>query len=77
MHVYLIRYALSSGIERIEGEIADGGYFSTKVNGMFQCYPKGDWALTEEEAAHKAGIKRDKKIASLKKQIEKLEKLTF
>lgn len=42
-----------------------------------QYFHKGEWFLTEDEAKTDAENRRKKKIASLKKQIEKLEKLKF
>lgn len=38
---------------------------------------KPDWHETKEEAIQQATKMRNAKIASLKKQIEKLEKLNF
>lgn len=75
---YLTRYALTEGIKVVEGEPSDldadyiniGGYFgSFKLGGeIFETLP---------EAVAGAERKRVKKIASLKKQIAKLEKMTF
>jgi len=40
-------------------------------------YHRPNWWTTPEEALARAGIMRMKKIASLKKQIAKLEAMTF
>ncbi len=79
-HLYITQYALSGGITfrecepgdinsdyfYIVGNIWSGGYRLGK-----ECFRSKTEALADAEA------RRVKKIASLKKQIEKLERKTF
>ncbi|MGX1958420.1 hypothetical protein [Serratia proteamaculans] len=76
---YITRYALTAGIIKREGEIADSGSFRYKdpeAWGTSNIWHT-DYRLTEAEALAKAEDMRKKKIASLKKQIAKLEAMTF
>lgn len=80
---WLTKYALSDGILEVEGEVGDGsseGYAWAKLNA--NSYPSifkiGTAAFSNKsDAIINAIERRDKKIASLKKQIAKLEKLKF
>lgn len=83
MKVWITKYALTQGI--IEKEVYDdclktdpsGNKISVKLNG-FITYFHGlgnEWHKTKESAIAKAEEMRQKKIASLKNQIEKLEKM--
>jgi hypothetical protein len=75
---WLTTYALSSGIEKIQGNVSEWDS---------RCVYAQDWSSscrlgvnvheTEEAARKAAESARLKKIASLRKQIEKLEKLSF
>lgn len=71
---YITKYALTDGIIEKEGRIVKDTYFDVEKYGFFS---KGDYFFTKEEAIEKAEKMRLKKIESLKKQILKLEKLTF
>lgn len=80
MKVYLTKYALSDGIKEIEAErgvSAADGLITWEKHGYSQYAHKGEWFRTLEEAVADAEERRFKKLASLKKQIEKLRKLTF
>lgn len=78
MKAYITKYALSEGILEREGKVdvrtptmfcADGAwnnYFHNK-----------DWHLTRELAIQRAEAMRKAKIASLKKQLAKLEGMKF
>lgn len=77
--VFVTRYALTRGIQ--ERKVKE-----TSVEGLLEdievtqlCYhDEGrDWHKTREEAVKKAEEMRQKKIQSLKKQIEKIENITF
>lgn len=80
MKIWISKYALSGGITEHECDPPkDGSYY---------VYPRGeteyvsfklgrDAHATPEEAAQAAEAARVKKIASMRKQIAKLEKLTF
>lgn len=76
---YITRYALTVGIIKREGEIADSGSFHYKdpeewgISSIWHT----DFRLTESEALARAEDMRKKKIASLKKQIAKLEAMIF
>lgn len=77
--VYITKYALSTGIEKVDTELyksaIDNRYY---VQIAYNKYYIGIDAFTiESQAIEKAEEMRVKKIASLKKQIEKLEKLNF
>lgn len=75
MKVYITRWALAQGIMEREG-IIDGRH--VYVEGLFIRFSIGDDVfLTPEEARQKAEEIRVKKIASIKKKIEKLEKMKF
>ncbi|WP_447872022.1 tail fiber assembly protein [Serratia fonticola] len=76
---YITKYALTAGIIKREGEIDDSGSFRYKdpeAWGTSSIWHT-DFRLTEAEALAKAEDMRKKKIASLKKQIAKLEAMTF
>lgn len=80
---WLTTYALSDGISEAEGELGSHsaeGYARIKLNS--RSYPAlfkiGTEAFSNKsDALINAMERRDKKIASLKKQISKLEKLKF
>lgn len=78
---WITKYALSEGIIAIDGEAPHAdGYASVKVPGAsyHQLFKVGGTAfLTEGEAKADAEKTRIRRIASLKKQIAKLEKLRF
>lgn len=74
--VYITKYALSDGIKKINAKVASG-YCISNDYGILQSFYKDEFHLTEEQALANAELRRNKKIASLKKQIEKLEKMTF
>lgn len=74
--MWISKYALTAGVQDKEGELS-GEFFYPQGEG-FNAYRVGrDAHPTIEEAAKTAEQARLKKIASLKKQIHKLEKLNF
>lgn len=75
MKMWISAYALSSGIRNEEGHLnTDGDYFTSGLG----FYPVGKHAHETRDAALAAAeAARIKKIASLKKQIAKLEKMKF
>lgn len=81
--VYVTKYALTAGkVEQrtVTSSIKwDDGDTTVKVDGdRYTFYRMGrDCFESASDAAADANAKRDKKIASLKKQIAKLEKLDF
>lgn len=78
MKVYITKYALSTGIiETDDAEICSnisGDMISYKNYGY---YRGNDWHKKKEDAVLRAEVMRIKKIESLKKQIEKLDKMKF
>lgn len=78
MTVYISKYALTTGIYSVEVE---GTHTPDMVRAVGARYPthyhKGQWHETIEEATKKANQMRTRKIASIKKQLAKLETLTF
>jgi hypothetical protein len=75
MKVWITKYALSKGIIESEARDADGGYVSCP--GFYGLFGGSDWVRSKEAAQLTAESMRIHRIASLKKQIAKLEKLKF
>ncbi len=79
--VWITRYALVSGITKFAVVKADGDRVEVeRDHSRLWPYYHGEgreWHRTQESAITKAEEMRKRKIASLKKQIEKLEKLDF
>lgn len=85
MTYYITKYALSQGIRKIDSDIARVEIsslspdllvvYSDKTRAEF--FHKGEWFADKEQALQDAESRRQKKIASLKKQIAKLENLSF
>ena len=73
------KYALTGGIEEVIAcdDQGDDGYIRLKDNAWNLFVVGRDVHATREEAAVAAEAMRKKKIASLQKQIKKLEALTF
>lgn len=78
MKVWITKYALSAGIEEVFGD-QSGDMIVDRSNGYGRYFhTEGrDWHRTKEEALAKAEKMRTERIASLKKQIDKLEKMSF
>lgn len=77
MEMWISKYALTAGIEKADGKVSDSGYFH-KSSGYWTGFKVGrDAHATLEDANAAAEAARVKKIKSLKKQIEALEKLQF
>lgn len=77
MKVYITKYALTKGILEREGEEQPGGYARAKVGIFTNFFNSREWYSTKQGAVKDAAQRRDRKIASLQKQIAKLEKLKF
>lgn len=71
--VWITKYALTSGIIEKEAEIKGG----IAIVSTLETYYGKEWHRTEEDAKKRAEEMRLKKIESLKKQIERLEKIQF
>ncbi len=79
MKVWITKYALTKGILEEEGEVSKNNADYLMVKDYCQdFYEEGnEWHKTRESAIKKSEEMRLKKIESLKKQIEKLEKMKF
>lgn len=79
--IYVSKYALSSGIIEVDAEVETTTIFKKGIKAYdhknYRGFYNDDFWLTKEEAITNAEAKRKKKITSLKKQIQKLEKLTW
>ncbi|MFJ2455415.1 hypothetical protein ACIOWK_27385 [Pseudomonas protegens] len=75
MKVWITKYALTAGIIEAEGVIEAPGMISyhDSTGPALQFAHGLDWYLTERDAMDRAEEMRQKKIASLQKQIKKLE----
>jgi hypothetical protein len=86
MEVWITKYALTGGIiKKSEGHVnydidPSGNFISVPwendLNGS-EYFHKNEWFFSPSAAVAKAEDMRDKKIASLRKQIAKLEKMIF
>ena len=76
---YITQYALTAGIERREVrdcfDLAPDMVADIEHSNLY--YHGSDWHRTFRDALDQAEALRAKKIASLKKQIAKLERMTF
>ena len=78
MKAWSTKYAMTVGIQQVEGESSAPGMFTYKSEYGFTAYLQGkDWHTTKEAAVARANEMRVKKIDSLRKQIKKLEGMTF
>ncbi len=80
MKVYSTKYALTRGIEEVEGETVDPypDMFRYMTAGKYVQYLNGnEWHRTREEAVIRADQMRLDKIESLRKSIAKLKALRF
>lgn len=79
MKVWITKYALTRGIIETEGEVSVDfpDLLSAKGNVNYLHGEGKEWHRTKESAIKKSEEMRQKKIASLKKQIEKLEEMRF
>ncbi|MGK9167913.1 hypothetical protein KXR53_16520 [Inquilinus limosus] len=79
--VWITKYALSAGIQEVEGELsgapADMIVVQSQMGTVYYHGEGRDWHRTREEAVARAEEMRKKRVASLKKQITKLKKLKF
>lgn len=80
--VFITKYALSGGIFEREVDDFSGGDVLVKsahgINGVTFYFGEGrEWHRTREGAIKRAEEMRVKKIASLREQITKLEKMEF
>lgn len=76
---FVTKYALTQGILEIKAIELDNEMIKQINEGRTSYYhDEGrEWHRTKDEAIKKANEMREKKLASLKKQIVKLESLSF
>lgn len=82
IRVWITKYALTRGIyqsnvEMCNPETSPNGMIVDTTTGCSVYFHKRDWCHTREEAVGQAHEMRVKKIQSLKKQLTKLESMTF
>ncbi|MGO4561008.1 hypothetical protein [Rhizobiales bacterium 3FA27D7] len=79
MKVYISKYALSTGITEIEGEISSSYPEYVYASAPYrQHFKLGiDAHHSREDAVFAANTMRSRRIFSLKKQLARLEKLSF
>lgn len=78
--IYVTKYALSDGITVRKEDHREDQYIWVEWSGTFNgkmMLTKGEWFESKDAALENANSRRAKKIASLKKQIAKLEAMTF
>ena len=81
MRCFVTKYALTRGILQVEVELCldvdpDGGMVADHSE-YHTCYHKPDWHRTRVSAVARAEQMRLAKLASLRKQITKLEAMSF
>ena len=80
IQVWITRYAITSGIGKAFGfpsKMGTGSFIKNPGSWKCETIRTKHWHKTEAEAVARAKEMRDKKIASLKKQIAKLEAMKF
>ena len=78
--IYVVKYALTTGIFKATAEPLDGEMVRVRAeSGFFRHFHKvgRDYCLTKEEAILAAEKKREKRLKSLRKSIDKLMKIDF
>jgi hypothetical protein len=75
--VWITRYALTDGIMEGEAQLCETSGGMIKFKGNYYHGEHLDWHRTKESAITRAEERRKAKLASLKRQIAKLEKLDF
>lgn len=77
MKIYITKYALTKGIFEVDANIRDSGIAEDRTEHYIAYYSKDSYCKDKQSAIKKADEMRKKKIVSLKKKIEKLEKMKF
>lgn len=76
--IWVTRWSLTQGIFQGSARISQDGKMADYGKGFSRVFLHGDdFHLTEELAIQRAYIMRAKKIQSLNKQLEKIQKLSF
>jgi hypothetical protein len=79
MKIWNSKYALTEGLIEQEGEeVGEVGSSMVQIGSMQYLYGEGkEWHRTRESALARAEVMRKAKIASLRKQLARLEALRF
>ena len=80
INVWGTKYALTEGVKSYRVELCGGDMVNIlKPDGRpgWGYLHKGDWHLSKDDAERKAEQMRQRKIVSVKKQLTRLEALTF
>ena len=81
MKVWITKYALTEGIQEIEADDRSGGDGMVKrIDADWGPYFHGEgkeWHRSRDAAVVRAEAMRQAKIKSVKKQLERLERMTF
>lgn len=78
MKVYITKYAMTTGIYEADAEYSSvEGMIRVKRVCHFQYFSGQDWHTNKESAIKRAEEMKKKKIISLKKQLRKIQALTF
>jgi len=78
MQVWITKYALTIGIMERDVDPPEDGTIAVRDPGVFtKYYHHGEWFETPSEARDRAEEMRNRKIASVKKQLAKLEAMKF
>lgn len=79
MKVWITKYALTDGIIEAVAEVGGFDTITATWDNETRCdnFKGEEWWNTKKNAIEKAEEMRQKKIASLKRQIEKLERMRF
>ncbi len=74
---WISKYALTQGIYPIAGTISSQGYFRVRSNSYYSIIPPRHYHESREEAVVVAEKMREKRLLALKRQISRLEAITF
>lgn len=78
MKVWITKYALRDGVQKVEATLSPEYPKCVSWGGYKDAWGEGkEWHRTQEAAIARAEEMRIAKIASLKRQIAKLEKMEF
>ena len=78
MKVFITKYALTKGILKADATVFCGSIIKTNAPVNHQVfYSKSEWYKTLNGAKQQAEVMRRKKIDDLKKQLDKLQKMSF
>lgn len=74
---YITKYAMTSGIQEVEGQEVGHGMVSISNGGYTQYFHAGEWHISITSAIEKAEELKAKKIATLNRQLERAQDVVF